>query len=145
MRGPGRGDEGMVTAFVIIFSTALLFTTALALDGGRMLTAHQEARNVAASAARAGAQMLDDEAIRAGREVILDPEAAQTAACALLNEADHPCGGGTDVVIDGNQVNVTVHDTVELFLLPGGGRPLNAEGSACVARGITESTSADCG
>lgn len=132
-------DEGMVTAFVVIFSVALVFVAALVLDGGRMLAEHRHAGNLADSAARAGAQAISEDAVHAGNEVILDPDAAQTAACAFLTRADQPCGqAGTTATVDGNTVTVTVHGSVDLLLLPGADRPLTAEGTACVAVGITE-------
>jgi Flp pilus assembly protein TadG len=137
-RSDQRGDEGMVTAFVVIFAVALLFVTGLALDGGRILTSKRAARNVAQSAARAGAQVLDEDAIRNGEAVILDAGGAQGAACGFLDLTGHPCGGGSTVATDGNQVVVTVTDTVNLVMLPGvAPQSFTVEGRACVARGIT--------
>jgi Flp pilus assembly protein TadG len=136
--GAGAGDEGMVSAFVVVFAMALVFVTALVVDGGRMLAAHRQADNLADSAARAGAQAISEEAVRRGDTVIVDPVAAQAAACSFLANAGSGCGGGTFAVADGNRVTVTLHDTVDLMLLPGGSRPLTAEGTACVAVGITD-------
>lgn len=131
----------MVTAFVIVFAAALVLVSGLVVDGGRMLTAHREAGNLADSAARAGAQAVDDARVRAGDPVVLDAEGAVTSACSLLATAGRPCGGGTGVTVSGNAVTVTVSDAVDLLLLPGGSRSLTAEGTACVAVGIT---SAEC-
>lgn len=134
----GPGDDGMVTAFVVVFAMALVFVTALVVDGGRMLAEHRHAGNLADSAARAGAQAISDSAVRRGDEVVLDQAGAQAAACAFLANAGSACGGGTSASADGNRVTVTVHGTVDLLLLPGGSRPLVAEGTACVAVGITD-------
>ena len=49
-----RHDEGTVTAFVVILTTALLACAGLVLDGGLALTARVRAVNLAQEAARAG-------------------------------------------------------------------------------------------
>lgn len=137
----GRGDEGVVTAFVVIFAVALIFVSGLVLDGGRILASKREANNLAESAARAGAQAISDDAVRSGNAVILDGPAAQDAACAFLGRAGQPCGGGTFVSTDGNEVTVTVRSSVHLLLLPVGTQTFSVDRSACVVRGITEVTS----
>jgi Flp pilus assembly protein TadG len=137
----GAGDEGMVTAFVVVFATALVLMAALVLDGGRMLAEHRRVDNLADSAARAGAQAVSDEAVRAGRhDALLDPAEASTLACALLSDAGHGCGGGASVTVTGNEVTVTIDSRVDVWLLGGASRPVHGEGSACVAVGITSAT-----
>ena len=136
-----RGDEGVVTAFVVIFAVALIFVSGLVLDGGRILASKREANNLAESAARAGAQAISDDAVRSGSAVILDGPAAETAACAFLGRAGQPCGGGTFVRTDGNEVTVTVRSSVSLLLLPVGTQTFAVDRSACVVRGITDVTS----
>jgi Putative Flp pilus-assembly TadE/G-like len=137
----GRGDEGVVTAFVVIFAVALVFVCGLVLDGGRILTSKREANNLAESAARAGAQAISDDAVRSGDAVILDGPAAETAACHFLGRAGQPCGGGTFVRTDGNEVTVTVRSSVNLLLLPVGAQTFSVDRSACVVRGIIAVTS----
>ncbi len=137
----GGGDDGVVTAFVVIFAVALVFVCGLVLDGGRILASKREANNLAESAARAGAQAISDDAVRRGSAVILDGPAAETTACAFLGRAGQPCGGGTFVRTDGNQVTVTVRSSVNLLLLPVGTQTFTVDRSACVVRGITEVTS----
>jgi hypothetical protein len=135
--GDGDGDEGMITAFVVVFAVALVLMCGLVLDGGRMLAEHRRVDNVADSAARAGAQAISDAAVRAGRyDALLDPDEAVGLACALLADAGHGCGGGASVTVTGNEVNVTVDGSVEMWLLGGANRPVHGEGSACVAVGI---------
>lgn len=140
-RRRGRGDEGVVTAFVVIFAVALVFVSGLVLDGGRVLASKREANNLAESAARAGAQAISDDAVRSGDTVILDGPTAQSAACAFLGRAGHPCGGGTFVLTEGNEVTVTVRSSVNLLLLPVGTQTFSVDRSACVVRGITDVTS----
>jgi Putative Flp pilus-assembly TadE/G-like len=137
----GRGDEGVVTAFVVIFAVALVFVSGLVLDGGRVLASKREANNRAESAARAGAQAISDDAVRSGDAVILDGPAAESAACAFLGRAGQPCGEGTFVRTDGNEVTVTVRTSVDLLLLPVGTQTFSVDRSACVVRGITDVTS----
>lgn len=132
-------DRGAVTAFVIVFSMALLFTTGLVLDGGRILTSKREARNAAQSAARAGAQELDDAALRAGDEVILDEGAARQAACDLAIQAGFSCPGEATVDTEGNEVIVTITHSVDMVMLLGvPDQSYTVEGRACVARGIED-------
>jgi Flp pilus assembly protein TadG len=142
VRSPGRsrrgdGDEGIVTAFVVIFAVALIFVCGLVLDGGRILASKREANNLAESAARAGAQAISDDAVRSGSAVILDDAGARTAACDFLSRAGEPCGGGTAVRTDGNEVTVTVRRSVDPLLLPVGAQTYTVDRSACVLRGIT--------
>jgi hypothetical protein len=137
----GRGDDGVVTAFVVIFAVALVFVSGLVLDGGRILASKREANNLAESAARAGAQAISDDAVRSGSAVIVDRPAAETAACAFLGRAGQPCGGGTFVRTDGNEVTVTVRSSVNLLLLPVGTQTFTVDRGACVVRGITDVTS----
>ena len=136
-----RGDDGIVTAFVVIFAVALVFVCGLVLDGGRILASKREANNLAESAARAGAQAISDDAVRRGSAVILDGAGAQSAACDFLSRAGQPCGGGTFVSTDGNEVTVTVTRSVDLLLLPVGDQTFAVDRSACVVRGITGVTS----
>ena len=136
-----RGDEGVVTAFVVIFAVALVFVCGLVLDGGRILASKREANNLAESAARAGAQAISDDAVRSGSAVILNGPAAEDAACAFLGRAGQPCGGGTFVRTDGNEVTVTVCSSVDPLLLPVGAQTFTVDRSACVVRGITDVTS----
>jgi Putative Flp pilus-assembly TadE/G-like len=137
----GRGDEGVVTAFVVIFAVALVFVCGLVLDGGRILASKREATNLAESAARAGAQAISDDAVRRGSAVILNGPAAETAACIFLGRSGQPCGGGTFVRNDGNEVTVTVRSSVNPLLLPIGAQTFTVDRSACVVRGITYVTS----
>lgn len=136
-----RGDDGIVTAFVVIFAVALVFVCGLVLDGGRILASKREANNLAESAARAGAQAISDDAVRRGSAVIVDGAGAQSAACDFLSRAGQPCGGGTFVSTDGNEVRVTVTRSVDLLLLPVGDQTFTVDRSACVVRGITDVTS----
>ncbi|HET8621839.1 MAG TPA: Tad domain-containing protein [Acidimicrobiales bacterium] len=135
--GRRRGrDEGMVTAFVVIFATGLLAMTGLVLDGGRILVTYREAKNVADSAARAGAQAVDETARRTGGAVRLDAAEAETLACELLADSHYPCGTNARVFVGADTVRVEIHKDVDMWLLQGTTSSLDVEGNACVAVGI---------
>lgn len=100
----GRGDDGMVTAFVVIFVLALLLLAGLVIDGGLTLAARVTAIDEAQAAARAGAQAVNLAAYRATGHETLDPAQATAAAEAYLGATGHT---GT-VTVAGDQVAVTV-------------------------------------
>ena len=97
-------ESGMVTAFVVIFTAALLLMAGLVLDGGLALAAKVQAIDDAQAAARAGAQAIDIPTYRASGQITLDP--AQATADA---EHDLAAAGQVGTVsVNGEQVTVTV-------------------------------------
>lgn len=135
---PARSDDrGMVTAFVVVFALALVAVSALVVDGGRMLAEARAVDNLADAAARAGAQAVSDDRVRAGDATILDPDGAVAAACAFLARAGRSClDAGTGVAVEGNTVTVTVRGQIDLLLLPGASKAVSARGTACLAVGV---------
>ena len=97
-------ESGMVTAFVVIFTLALLLMAGLVLDGGLALAAKVQAIDDAQAAARAGAQAIDIPTYRASGQITLDPAQATADAEHYLAAAGHT---GT-VSVNGEQVTVTV-------------------------------------
>ena len=97
-------ESGMVTAFVVIFTLALLLMAGLVLDGGLALAAKVQAIDDAQAAARAGAQAIDIPTYRASGQITLDPAQATADAERYLAAAGHT---GT-VQVNGEQVTVTV-------------------------------------
>jgi len=110
-------EDGMVTAFVVVFTLALLLMAGLVLDGGLTLAAKVQAIDEAQAAARAGAQAIDIPTYRATGQITLDPAQATTDAEDYLAAAGH---SGT-VTVNGNQVTVTVSITQEMQILSIGG------------------------
>ena len=94
----------MVTAFVVIFTVALIVMAGLVLDGGLALAAKVQAIDDAQAAARAGAQALDLPLYRSTGQITLDPAEATADAERYLADAGHT---GT-VEVNGEQVTVTV-------------------------------------
>ena len=100
----GDAESGMVTAFVVIFTLALVLMAGLVLDGGLALAAKVQAIDDAQAAARAGAQAIDIPTYRASGQITLDPAQATADAQRYLAAAGHT---GT-VSVNGEQVTVTV-------------------------------------
>ena len=103
----GDDEAGMVTAFVVIFTLALLAMAGLVLDGGLALAAKVQAIDDAQAAARAGAQAIDIPLYRTTGQITLNPQAAVADAERYLAASGHT---GT-VTVTGDQVTVTVSVT----------------------------------
>jgi hypothetical protein len=89
------GEEGLVTAYVVLTAAALAALLGLALEGGIALNARQAAYVEAEQAARAGASALTATGLRAGR-VEIAAAVAMAAAVQYMRVAGHP---GTAVVV----------------------------------------------
>lgn len=132
-----RGDDGAVSILVVGLTTALLMVAGLVYDGGQILNGRREAFAVAHNAARAGAQAVDLDALRAGGTPQLDPVTAHTAAADYLTR--HGYTG--DVQIAGNSVQVQVRLDVPMVLLGAVGVPdraVTGTGSARIVRGVSQ-------
>lgn len=104
LRTPERREDGMITAFTIVITAALLLFVGLAYDGGRALDGRVKALSEAQEASRAGAQALNVGALRTGGAAMLDPAAAVSAAQAYLAAT----GDTGTVDIAGTTVTVSV-------------------------------------
>lgn len=96
-----------MTLFMAIVAPVFFVALAgLVFDGGSILTAKREAINAAQQAARAGAQGLATEDVRAGAAgpQVLDPDRAEARAQDYLAQAGYT---GT-VEVTGEVVRVTV-------------------------------------
>ncbi|MBA8823809.1 Flp pilus assembly protein TadG [Saccharopolyspora lacisalsi] len=104
----GRGlitdEQGRVTAFVVILTTACLLFAGLVLDGGLALAAKIRAIGHAEEAARAGAQELALTVYRDNSTVQLQPAAVRAAARQYLDTV----GAHGTVTVADNTVSVTV-------------------------------------
>jgi Flp pilus assembly protein TadG len=132
-----RSEHGSVTAFVTVFAVALLGVAGLVFDGGLMLAAHRRAFDEAEAAARAGAQALDVDALRAGAGVQLDPLEAERLAGEYLTSI----GREGTVEVNGDTVLVRTAFRQDLTILGAfgfGSRTVEGEGVARAVRGVTE-------
>ncbi|MBV9662023.1 MAG: hypothetical protein JO337_12785 [Acidimicrobiales bacterium] len=109
----GEPEAGMVTAFVVIFTVALLVMAGLVLDGGLALSAKVRAIDDAQAAARAGAQAINIPLYRSTGQITLDPVEASADAEQYLAQA----GQRGTVTVDGDQVTVTITVTQPTQLL----------------------------
>lgn len=131
---PAR-ERGTVTAFVTVATVAMLMATGLVLDGGRILAAHREADDQASSAARAGAQAVDIDALRV-RSTRVDARAAVAAARAYLGR--HGYSGTARVRGDRVEVRVTLRQATPLLSLVGMRTvTVTGNGEARIVRGVT--------
>ena len=108
-------DRGSITAYLLIMTVALVVLAGLVLDGGAALTAHGTAADTAQQAARAGADALDEQSLRAGTPAGLttNPAAAREAAVAVLAAADVT----GDITVTGTAVTVTARATTPTAIL----------------------------
>jgi hypothetical protein len=107
------GEDGTVTAFVVVLTVALVLFAGLVIDGGLTLAARVQAINEAQAAARAGAQAIDLAQFRSTGQVVLDPTQADQAAESYLAATGHH---GT-VEVHGDEVEVTVSITQPMQIL----------------------------
>lgn len=107
------GDDGAVSAFVVVLFVGLLVLAGLVLDGGLALGAKVRASGQAEAAARAGAQAIDLAAYRATGEVRLLPAEASAAAQHHLATV----GATGTVTVSGDTVTVTVTASQKTQLL----------------------------
>lgn len=131
----------MVTAFVVIFTLALLLLAGLVIDGGLTLAARVRAIDEAQAAARAGAQAINLPLFRATGQVALDPDQAQAAAQTYLAATGNP---GT-VTVNGDQVTVavTISQPMQILGLAGIGHlTVTGHGSAIAEHGVDTPESA---
>lgn len=121
-----HNERGSITAFVAVVASALVLVAGMAYDGGQVITAHNAARNIADRAARAGAQQIDLDHLRATNEPRLDPAAAETAAVEYLRRA----GATGTATVSGSSITVTVTRTQPMLILPGGDRTITVSETA---------------
>ena len=107
-----RDDAGAVTAMTAGALGGFVLLSMLVFGGSAVLRARSDAFGHAASAARAAAQVLEDDALARG-EVEIDPTGATAAARAHLAAV----GATGNVTVSGTDVTVTVTDAVEMPML----------------------------
>lgn len=109
-----RGDRGTATAFVVGMTVTLLAVAGLVVDGGNALNARMKLADDTEQAARAGAQQIDELALRSSDVVQLDPTAAQQSASTFISRFGYT---NTGVTVTGDEVTVGATDRVDTILL----------------------------
>lgn len=126
LRTRPESDAGAAAVLLLILTPALFALGGLVLDGGRQLSARQQAADLAEQAARAGADHLDLTALRADPAAQtsadggpLDVSAAKAAACRYVTTADPAatCSAAVVTTPDGQRVTVRVRTTSRTVLL----------------------------
>lgn len=111
---PILDERGSLSAFVAVVAVALIMVAGMAYDGGQIVAAQATARDLASSAARAGAQEVDVDRLRGSGDAVLDPERATGAALAFLAQA----GFTGTTRVDGASITVTVRIHQPMRILP---------------------------
>lgn len=127
-----RDERGTLTAFVAVVATALVLVAGMAYDGGQVIRAHSAARNDAERAARAGAQQIDLDHLRATNESRLDPTTAEAAAVEYLERAG---ASGTAAVSEAS-ITVTVTAVQPMLILPIADRTIVVRETATAVDGV---------
>ncbi|NYG55132.1 pilus assembly protein TadG-related protein [Nocardioides perillae] len=116
MSAPGRrrDERGTATAFVVGMSVTLLACAGLVVDGGTAINARMKLADEVEQAARAGAQQIDVDTLRATGTLQLDRGAAEQAARTFIGGRGYSGGA---VAVDADTVTVTADEVVETTLL----------------------------
>jgi uncharacterized membrane protein len=127
----GTTERGSVSAYVAVMAIGLLFCVGLVVDGGRRVASVAELTHLADNAARAAAQAIDEDSVRAGTPR-LDPVAANAAASSYLSGS----GVTFNVVVTGagDTVRVDLTRSVEPAWLPVATFTARASGTAGIFR-----------
>lgn len=129
-------ERGSASGFVAVVALALVMVAGMAYDGGQIVRAQSEARDLAANAARAGAQELDVASVRSTGRATLDPARATAAAERYLVDAGHAGIGSVEVSAD--TVTVRVGLRQEMRILPVADRTVVAVDTATAVPGLEE-------
>ena len=108
------GESGATSAFVVGIAVTLLAVAGLGVDGGHALNARRKRADDTEQAARAGAQQIDETALRGSDVVRLDRGAAYRASANFLARFDYANAG---IRVAEDEVTVRATDTVDTVLL----------------------------
>ena len=123
-----RDERGSVTIWLALASFVMMALVGLAVDLGGQVHAQQRAHDLAAQAARAGAEQVQPAAAIEGRHARIDAAAARTAARRYLDAAGV---AGNVTVTGGDTLTVRVRDAYQpRFLTFVGLRHLDVTGTA---------------
>ncbi len=133
-------NSAQILPLMAILIMALLTVTGLALDGGQVLVARRETQGIADAAARAGAEQLDEQSVRAGDSPpLLDPAAAYSAAASYV--AVQRPGFTASIATSPQQVQVHISTSIPLAFMRLVGlnsATIQADGTAEPRTGITQ-------
>jgi Flp pilus assembly protein TadG len=90
--GAGR-EGGSVAVFTVVFAVAVVFLTALIVDGGIAMNAKERAADIAEQAARAAAGNIDIAGLRAGGVAAIGPGSCGLAANLITTYSQEDSSG----------------------------------------------------
>jgi hypothetical protein len=117
MSGRARDEHGMITLWVLGLAIAVLFLGGIGLDFWRAIAVRREVSVMADSAATAGANGLDEPALRTGRVELDEARVRDLVASELAQYPDARKLRGANVAVAGGQVTVTLSEDVHFSLL----------------------------
>jgi hypothetical protein len=130
-------DRGVIGLYVSVLFVAFVMVAGLIVDGGAIRSGRREAADVAARAARAGAQQIDVDPLMANGVVILDSESARDAANSLVLGSG--MAGQVSATPDRVTVSVEVEVPMRLLTLVGvKDKSVGATRSARPAEGVVD-------
>lgn len=142
---PLRADAGSIAVFTVMFALAVMFLTALIVDGGIAMNARQRAADIAEQAARAAAGDINVATLRTTGAVQIGPGACGLAG-QLVQRYAQGAGTGVDSVtsaaMDACQVVSASTATVQVTIST---RPLIPGILGRFTETARESATAQCG
>lgn len=104
-----RDERGSISAWALVSVAAFMLIVGLSVDLGGRMYAIQHINDIAAEAARAGAQQVTAADAMRGRPVAVDPTRARTAALSYITTAG--LTGTATLTGDTLHVSATGHHT----------------------------------
>ncbi|PSL06776.1 putative Flp pilus-assembly TadE/G-like protein [Haloactinopolyspora alba] len=114
--GVGRAESGAISAMIITMLLMLFVLAGLVVDGGFALNAREKVYDDAEQAARAAANQIDIEHLRATGEVVIMQAAAVQRAEQYMSERGY-APGRVNVDVGAGEVTVWAERTVDTSLL----------------------------
>jgi hypothetical protein len=112
-----RDEHGMITLWVLGLAVAVLFLGGIGLDFWRAIAVRREVSVMADAAATAGANGLDEPALRTGRLELDEARVRDLVVSELAQYPDARKLRGESVTITDGQVTVTLSEDVHFSLL----------------------------
>jgi Flp pilus assembly protein TadG len=112
-----RDEHGMITLWILGLTISIMFLGGIGVDLWRAIAVRREVSMMADAAASAGANGLDESALRGNTLQLDEPRVRQLVAAEL---AEYPGSGrliAEEVTVVGAQVNVTLRENVPFSLL----------------------------
>ena len=133
--GAWRCERGSTGPFIMILLPALVGLVGLAYDGGLLFAGRREANNVAAAAARAGTNDLDEPSIYAGEPIMASSAPGTAESFAFAQGVDTASAYRVDDTL--LEVEVTMQVELEFLGIVGlGTQTVTGEASSRVQPGV---------